>query len=135
MDETPRIHIKLNIGEIEAEIDCPVENLKETVDIVLSSIQEKLKETTSQLLPSRQRVPTRKTCKDIATDLWLEKWFEFSRESGEVWEEMGRRGYHFDRSAVSHTLLDLVREGYLTRTGRPRSYKYIQKMPPPTGAK
>ena len=135
MDETPRIHIKLNIGDIEAEIECPAENLKETVDIILSSIQEKLKDTSAQPIPKRQRVPARKTCKDIAMDLWLEKWFEFSRASGEVWQEMGRRGYHFDRSAVSHTLLDLVREGYLTRTGRARSYKYIQKMPPPAGSK
>jgi hypothetical protein len=42
---------------------------------------------------------------------------------------MGRRGYHFDRTAVAHALTDLVREGLLTRMGEARGYRYVQKRP------
>lgn len=42
---------------------------------------------------------------------------------------MSRRGYHYDRTAVSHTLADLVREGTLFREGSMRNYRYIQKYP------
>jgi hypothetical protein len=42
---------------------------------------------------------------------------------------MSRRGYHYDRTAVSHTLADLVREGTLFREGSMRNYRYIQKHP------
>ena len=63
-------------------------------------------------------------------DLWNDEWFSTDRGLGEVHEELARRGYHYDRTAVSHALTDLVRESILTRTGSMRSYRYVQKRPP-----
>jgi hypothetical protein len=48
-----------------------------------------------------------------------------------VHSEMARKGYHYDRTAVAHALIDLVRENVLTREGPPRRYQYAQKRPPP----
>jgi hypothetical protein len=45
-------------------------------------------------------------------------------------EEIARRGYHYDRTAVAHALTDLVKENILTREGVMRNYTYIQKKPP-----
>jgi len=70
------------------------------------------------------------TCKGLIKALWKEGWFRTPRALGEVHEEMARRGWHYDRTAVAHALLDLVREGVLTRQGRPRRYRYVQKRPP-----
>lgn len=128
MDEEKRpIRIKLKIGAVEAEIECMEDQLRDTVQHLLSAIQEQIRlekpvETFPILRPD--------TCKSIIRGLWKEGWFSVQRNLGEVSEEMSRRGYNFDRTAVAHALVDLVREGYLTRLGKPRRYNYLQKRPP-----
>ncbi|HVB12672.1 MAG TPA: hypothetical protein VNE86_06025 [Nitrososphaerales archaeon] len=62
-------------------------------------------------------------------ELWEESWFNEARALSEVHEEIARRGYHYDRTAVSHSLTDLVRENVLFRQGNMRNYSYIQKRP------
>jgi hypothetical protein len=44
MNDVQPIRIKLTIGDIEAEIECGEENLRKTIDTVLSSIQERREE-------------------------------------------------------------------------------------------
>jgi hypothetical protein len=62
--------------------------------------------------------------------MWKEGWFASPRLLSEVHDELSRRGYHYDRTAVAHTLVDLVREGTLFRDGSMRNYRYVQKYPP-----
>jgi len=69
------------------------------------------------------------TSRSVITAMWKEGWFASPKALSEVHEEMSRRGYHYDRTAVSHTLVDLVREGLLFRDGSMRNYRYIQKYP------
>ncbi len=119
------IKIKLKKGDWEIEVECPEDKINEIIPKILSSIpiqqqQEFNKEST------RKGV----TCKDLLTQLWKEGWFSQERSLFEVDEELQRRGYHYDRSAIAHSLTDMVREGVLTRTGSPRNYKYSQKYPP-----
>ena len=59
-----------------------------------------------------------------------ESWFSKHRGLSEVHSEMARRGFHYDRTAVAHALIDLVKDGILTREGKPRRYQYAQKRPP-----
>jgi hypothetical protein len=47
--------------------------------------------------------------------------------SSEAHSEMARRGFHYDRTAVAHALIDLVKDGILTRQGKPRRYQYTKK--------
>ncbi|MCS6768674.1 MAG: hypothetical protein RMJ59_07770 [Candidatus Nitrosocaldus sp.] len=70
------------------------------------------------------------TCKGLIERLWHEGWFASERNLGEVHEELARLGYNYDRTAVSHALTDLVREGVLSRMGSARTYRYVQKRPP-----
>ncbi|MFQ5920544.1 MAG: hypothetical protein ACE5JV_00835, partial [Nitrososphaerales archaeon] len=70
------------------------------------------------------------TCKGLIEELWAVGWFGSERNLSEVHEELARRGYNYDRTAVSHSLTDLVRENVLTRVGSMRAYRYIQKRPP-----
>ncbi|MDA4118570.1 MAG: hypothetical protein OK455_09530, partial [Thaumarchaeota archaeon] len=69
------------------------------------------------------------TCRGLLERLWKEGWFGSERTLGEAHEEMARRGYHYDRTAVSHALVDLVREGVLNREGTMSNYRYVQKRP------
>ena len=127
--QKPPIRIKLKIGNVEAEIQCEESQLKNAVEQLLSAVQKQAKETGT--LTERYHPTLRgETCKDIVKRLWQEGWFSVARSLGEVCEETSRKGYNYDRTAIAHTLVDLVREGYLTRTGRPRSYTYLQKRPP-----
>ena len=70
------------------------------------------------------------TCRELLRRLWEEGWFSTERTLAQVHEELARRGYHYDRTAVSHTLTDLVRDNVLTRMGTARNYRYVQKRPP-----
>lgn len=55
--------------------------------------------------------------------------FATPRGLNEVHNEMARKGYHYDRSAVAHALIDLVKENVLNRQGQARRYQYVQKKP------
>jgi hypothetical protein len=122
------IRVKMKIGEIEFEIECQEEQLQTTVDKILSTVTEKLKET--RLITERAAQPRAETCKSIIRKLWGEGWFATARGLGEVHSEMARQGFHYDRTAVAHALIDLVKDGILTRQGKPRRYQYAQKRPP-----
>jgi len=125
----PPIRVKMKIGEIEFEIECQEEQLQATVDKILSAVTEKLKGTT--LITERAAPPPRaETCKGLIQKLWQDGWFANPRGLGEVHSEMARRGFHYDRTAVAHALIDLVKDAILTRQGKPRRYQYTQKRPP-----
>ncbi len=129
-DAKPPIRLKMKIGEIEFEIECQEDQLQPTVDRLLSTVTETLKET--PLMTERMAPPPRaETCKGIIQKLWEEGWFSTAKGLSEVHSELARRGFHYDRTAVAHALIDLVKDNVLTREGRPRRYQYAQKRPPP----
>jgi hypothetical protein len=126
----PPIRVKMKVGEIEFEIECQEDQLQATVDKILSTVTEKLKET--RVMSERTAAPPRaETCKSIIQKLWEEGWFSVTKGLSEVHGEMARRGFHYDRTAVAHALIDLVKDGVLAREGKPRRYQYAQKRPPP----
>lgn len=128
-ESKPPIKLKMKIGEMEFEIECQEDQLQTTVDKVLSTATEKMKET--QAIAERNAPhPRAETCKNIIQNLWKEGWFSAAKGLSEVHSEMAKRGFHYDRTAVAHALIDLVKDGVLTREGKPRRYQYAQKRPP-----
>ncbi|MGQ9545414.1 MAG: hypothetical protein ACUVQX_06470, partial [Candidatus Bathycorpusculaceae bacterium] len=57
----PPIKLKMKIGEIEFEIECQEDQLQATVDRLLSTVTQKLKET--PLMAERAATPRAETCK------------------------------------------------------------------------
>jgi len=124
----PPIHLKMKVGNLEFEIECQEDQLEEAVKRILSTVTEYSKEP---MIPERPLpAPRAETCKSLIQKLWVEGWFASPRGLGEVHSEMARRGFHYDRTAVAHALVDLVKDGLLTREGQPRRYRYSQKRPP-----
>lgn len=128
-EEKPLVHIKMRVGSIEFEISCREDQVKDVVEKVLASVSS---HALKQVPPTETRTtPTRaETCRGVIEQLWREGWFSIPRSLSDVHTEMAKRGYHYDRTAVAHVLLDLVRDGILTREGRARRYLYVQKRPP-----
>ena len=127
--QTPPIRVKMKVGNVEFEVEGTAEQVNEAIGKILDTVTEKLKET--PLGAERESAtPRAETCKAIIQRLWKEGWFSALRGLGEVHSEMARRGFHYDRTAVAHALIDLVKDGLLTREGRPRRYRYAQKRPP-----
>jgi hypothetical protein len=152
------VKIRLKHGEWEVEVVCIESRVKQVVESVLSSldtakimgpeVQSQLDalrreidflktRPIAELVPEgqqqqQQKVTTKSgiTCRGLLENLWFEGFFVSERSLGEVHEELSRRGYNYDRTAVSHSLTDMVRENILTRIGTMRNYRYIQKMPP-----
>ena len=125
----PPIRVKMKVGNLEFEIECQQDQLEESVKKILSTVTTYSKEPiilSERPLPQ----PRAETCKSLIQQLWSEGWFSSSRGLGEVHSEMARKGFHYDRTAVAHALVDLMKEGLLTREGRPRRYRYAQKRPP-----
>jgi len=122
------IRVKMKVGNVEFEIEGTVDQANEAVGKFLQTVTEKLKET--PLITAQEGTPSRETCKVIIQRLWEEGWFSSGRGLGEVHSEMARRGFHYDRTAVAHALIDLVKDGVLNREGHPRRYQYVQKRPP-----
>ncbi len=152
------VKIRLKHGEWEVEVVCIESRVKQVVESVLSSldtakimgpeVQSQLDalrreidflktRPIAELVPEgqqqqQQKVTTKSgiTCRGLLENLWFEGFFVSERSLGEVHEELSRRGYNYDRTAVSHSLTDMVRENILTRIGTMRNYHYIQKRPP-----
>jgi hypothetical protein len=120
----------MKIGDIEIEIESQEEQLQFAVEQILSTITKKFKDTHFISTERNMQTPRAETCKGIIQKLWDESWFSQPRGLSEVHSEMARRGFHYDRTAVAHALIDLVKEGILTRDGKPRRYQYAQKRPP-----
>jgi hypothetical protein len=122
---------------VEFEVECDEERLEEVIGRLLSAALDRLKN--SGLLSEKPAmgsvVGRAETCRGIIQRLWEEGFFAVSRDLGEVHMEMARGGFHYDRTAVAHALIDLVKDGILTREGKPRRYVYAQKRPPPASAK
>lgn len=153
------VKIKLKHGEWEVEITCLESKVKNVVETVLSSLDStKLVDSLIradidelrhevEMLKSRPLVVDARsstaissdtkivakggmTCRGLLETLWVEGYFSTERSLGDVHEELSRRGYNYDRTAVSHSLTDMVRENIMTRNGTMRNYRYIQKRPP-----
>jgi hypothetical protein len=123
------IRVKMKVGNVEFEIEGTIDQTNQAVSKLLTTVTERLKET--PLMTEREAItPRAETCKTIIQSLWEEGWFSTPHGLGEVHSEMARRGFHYDRTAVAHALMDLVKEGVLNREGRPRRYQYVQKRPP-----
>ena len=131
--QKPPIKVKMKIGEIEFEIESQEDQLQTAVDRILSTVTNRMKDI--QMVPATERVappPRAETCKGLIQRLWEENFFATPRGLDEVHTELARRGFHYDRTAVAHALVDLVKDNILTRIGRPRRYQYAQKRPPPS---
>jgi hypothetical protein len=154
------VTIKLKHRDWEIEVSCVETKIREVIENVLSSIDnvsphdptldlqineikreiELLKTTMNMNLLNPNMGPTdahRKTaqkggstCRSLLENLLFEGYFETEKLLGNVHEELSRRGYNYDRTAVSHSLTDMVRENILSRVGSMRNYRYIQKKPP-----
>jgi len=130
-EEKPPIRLKMKVGSIEFEIECREDQIEEVVEKVLSTVTGYANKQV--MVPEGMAQPMRaETCKGVIQKLWGEAWFATPRTLEEVHKEMMRIGFHYDRTAVAHALLDLVRDGLLTRDGKPRRYRYAQKRPPST---
>ena len=107
------------------------------VENVLAGLDTKLQEEFAQTVltpitsfePAEKRKDQHVICRDLLQVLWQEGWFASERNLAEVYEELARKGYHYDKTSISHSLADLVRENILTRVGSMRNYRYVQKRP------
>ncbi len=130
-EEKPTIHLKMKVGNIEFEIECREDQVRDVVEKVLSTVSDYASKPMTLPLPGKAIRPGRSdTCRGVIEGLWKDGWFSKPRTLGDVHNEMMRIGYHYDRTAVAHVLLDLVRDGILTREGSPSRYSYTQKRPP-----
>jgi hypothetical protein len=130
------VTVKLKRGTWEIEITCPPDKVQQAVESVLAGMVSKEQVSIEASLDSPVGDGKRfDTCRGLLERMWKEGWFASEKTLGEVHEELARRGYHYDRTAVSHSLVDLVREGTLFRDGTMRNYRYVQKRPlEPQGA-
>jgi len=124
----PPIKVKIKVGNLEFDVECQEDQLEESIRKILSTV----KESGQPIVMTGRFTPPSKaeTCKGVIQRLWSEGWFASSRSLDEVYNQMALMGYHYDRTAVAHALIDLVKEGILGRDGRPRRYRYAQKRPP-----
>ncbi len=127
--QKPPIRVKMKIGDIEFEIESQEDQLQTAVDQILATVTDRMKDT--RFTDRQSPMPRAETCKGVIQKLWEENWFTQPRGLSEVHSEMARKGFHYDRTAVAHALIDLVKDGILTREGKPRRYQYAQKRPPP----
>jgi hypothetical protein len=153
------VKIRLKHNGWEVEITCAENKVKEVVRNVLDSIDhpspldekntvaigdlQKQVENIRMLIGSDTIVPNKEvvrrekksphksgmTCRILLETLWEEGYFANQRLLAEIHEELLRRGYSYDRTAVSHSLTDMVREGIIIRNGTARNYVYLQKTP------
>ena len=129
MSKEEKIKVEIVIGPATVRIEAPPDKLEEAVRNAISALKTALPQLGSRLekpmakmeKPKRKPLPT---CSGLLRGLIEEGWFDQPRTLSEVVQELAKRGYHYDSTAVSHSLLDLVRERALIREGAPRRNTY-----------
>jgi DNA-binding transcriptional ArsR family regulator len=118
-----KIRVKIKVRGIEVEVEAPPDQLEKAISNIISGIEkvERKSEEVVGVIPA--------TCKEAVEMLWREGYFSQAKRLAEVWRELSERGFNYDRSALSHALSDLTKEGILTRIGKSRRYRYVQKLP------
>jgi len=127
-DSSTNVTVKLKRGAWEVEITSTSDKIQQAVESVIAGMSVKEVPILESGAPQEGERKF-ETCRGLLLAMWKEGWFATSRQLSEVHEEMSRRGYHYDRTAVAHALVDLVREGTLFRDGSMRNYRYVQKYP------
>ena len=127
-EKPPIVTVRLKRGAWEIEIATREDRVQAAVESVLAGMASKEPMLVEAQEPQADQRRF-ETCRGVILTMWKEGWFASPKALSEVHEEMSRRGYHYDRTAVSHTLVDLVREGSLFRDGSMRNYRYVQKYP------
>ena len=127
-DTPPSVTVRLKRGAWEIEITTQEDRVQQAVESVLAGMASK-EPVLVQAQEQESDLSRFESCRGVLLSMWKEGWFATSRALSEVHEEMSRRGYHYDRTAVSHTLVDLVRDGSHCRDGSMRNYRYVQKYP------
>ncbi len=128
--QNPPIKLKMKIGDIEFEIEAQPDQIQTAVNQILCTVSEHSKNINLTQQSERQTLPRAETCRGVIQKLWEENWFSEPRGLDDVHSELARKGFHYDRTAVAHALVDLVKDNILTRIGKPRRYQYAQKRPP-----
>jgi hypothetical protein len=127
-----KVTVRLKRGAWEIEITCSQDKVQQVIESVLSGMSSREKISIEE---EKKDEIKGETCRGLILKLWKEGWFSSPRSLSEVDDEIKKRGYNYDRTAVAHTLVDLVREGKLFRDGTARNYRYVQKFPPQTNDK
>jgi len=130
MRDQEKIKVEVQIGPATVRVEAPPERLEEAVKQVVSAIKDVLPQISAEGLGQVQRGERARrrqpTCSELLRGLMEEGWFDTPRSLSEVVQELARRGYNYNSTAVSHSLLDLVRERSLSREGTPRRYVYFR---------
>ena len=135
MSKEEKVKVEVVIGPATVRVEAPPDKIEEAVRNALSAVRSALPQLGAEVeksisavakaeKPKRRLLPT---CSGLIRGLMEEGWFDAPRTLSEVVQELAKRGYHYDSTAVSHSLLDLVRERALIREGVPRRYTYRRK--------
>jgi hypothetical protein len=105
------------------ELDAQLDELRSKI----MSIEDLISRIGTGGLERRASQKIGMTCRSLLDLLLKDNFFSQERQLGQIHEEISRRGYNYDRTAVSHSLTDLVRERVLSRVGTIRNYKYVER--------
>jgi hypothetical protein len=117
---------------VDAELNSQIEELRNRINVLSNELGAKSVVVTHGTNSSNFRPKTTQrggtTCRGLLQSLWAEGYFANDRSLGVIHEELSRRGFNYDRTAVSHSLTDMVRENILLRKGTMRNYQYSQRI-------
>ena len=121
-----------NVSPQDLSLDVQINEIKKEIELLKTTMNMNILNPNIGPIDTRRKTAQKggSTCRSLLENLLLEGYFETEKLLGNVHEELSRRGYNYDRTAVSHSLTDMVRENILSRVGSMRNYRYIQKKPP-----
>ncbi|MEM4021617.1 MAG: hypothetical protein QXI18_04530 [Nitrososphaerota archaeon] len=137
MSEKNKIRVEIVIGPATVRVEAPPDQIEEAVRNAVAALRSALPELganevlagSSMAKPEKARRRPAPTCSELIRGLISEGWFDQPRTLSEVVQELAKKGYHYDSTAIAHSLLDLVREKALVREGIPRRYAYRKPSP------
>ena len=121
-----------SVSPQDLSLDVQINEIKKEIELLKTTMNMNILNPNIGPTDTRRKTAQKggSTCRSLLENLLLEGYFETEKLLGNIHEELSRRGYNYDRTAVSHSLTDMVRENILSRVGSMRNYRYIQKKPP-----
>jgi len=120
--------IKIEIGEMKAEIDGDAKDLDSAIKVLIKN-KEEISKISSTTMITKEKKKSKSFADSLTSRLEMlieDGFFNEPHGLAEIKQKLQEVGYHYPRTTISPAILQIVRQRRLRRIGSMRKFQYVK---------